>query len=137
MVWPNIIFINYQIYLSLPTHSKICVWNENWWFYEVHFSTLKLNFNDSKYFGTCLCTSSQRNSPSLCCKVVVYSVNYNFCLNQISLNQFWNKISIISISYSCTCMWFQKEFTLLYGQFLTVRCELYQICAKKSWSEFN
>ena len=26
---------------------------------------------------------------------------------------------------------------LLYGQFLTVRCELYQICAKKSWSEFN
>ena len=26
---------------------------------------------------------------------------------------------------------------LLYGQFLIVRCELYQICAKKSWSEFN
>ena len=23
------------------------------------------------------------------------------------------------------------------SQFLTVRCELYQICAKKSWSEFN
>ena len=50
---------------------------------------------------------------SLCCKVVVYSVNYSFCLNQISLNQFWNRISIISISYSCTCMWLQKEFTLL------------------------
>ena len=90
-----------------------------------------------KYFGTCLCTSSQRNSPSLCCKVVVYSVNYSFCLKQISLNQFWNRISIISISYSCTSMWLQKEFTLLHGQFLTVRCEHYQICVKKSWSEFN
>ena len=90
-----------------------------------------------KYFGTCLCTSSQRNSPSLCCKVVVYSVNYSFCLKQISLNQFWNRISIISISYSCTSMWLQKELTLLHGQFLTVRCEHYQICVKKSWSEFN
>ena len=90
-----------------------------------------------KYFGTCLCTSSQRNSPSLCCKVVVYSVNYSFCLKQISLNQFWNRISIIWISYSCTSMWLQKEFTLLHGQFLTVRCEHYQICVKKSWSEFN
>ena len=34
-------------------------------------------------------------------------------------------------------MWLQKELTLLHGQFLTVRCEHYQICVKKSWSEFN
>ena len=86
---------------------------------------------------TYVLTSSHKAAPSLGCKVVVYSVNYNFCLNQISLNQFWNRISIISISYSCTSMWLQKEFTLLHGQFLTVRCEHYQICVKKSWSEFN
>ena len=32
---------------SAVSISKPLPWNENWWFYEVHFSTLKLNFNDS------------------------------------------------------------------------------------------
>ena len=70
-------------------------------------------------------------APSLCCKVLVYSVNYNFCLNKISLN-FYRIISETAFPFSqshtavFTCG-FNQEFTLLYGQFLTVWCQNCQV----------
>ena len=80
-------------------------------------------------------------APSLCCKVLVYSVNYNFCLNQISLNFYKiNSEAAFPFSQSHTVVDacdIKKEVTLLYGLFLTLRCKLYQKGVKKSWSEFS
>ena len=75
-------------------------------------------------------------APSLCCKVLVYSVNYNFCLNQISLNFYKiNSEAAFPFSQSHTVVDacdIKKEVTLLYGLFLTLRCKLYQKGVKKS-----
>ena len=68
-----------------------------------------------------------RVAPSLCCKFLVYSVNYNFCLNKISLNFYRiNSETAFPFSQSHTAVFacgFNQEFTLLYGQFLTVWCQ--------------
>ena len=59
--------------------------------------------------------------------VLVYSVNYNFCLNKISLNFYRiNSETAFPFSQSHTAVFacgFNQEFTLLYGQFLTVWCQ--------------
>ena len=90
---------------------------------------------------TYVLTSSHKAAPSLGCKVVVYSVNYNFCLNQISLNFYKiNSEAAFPFSQSHTVVDacdIKKEVTLLYGLFLTLRCKLYQKGVKKSWSEFS
>ena len=80
--------------------------------------------------------SPQRVSPFLCCSVVVYSVNYNFYLNQISLNFYRiNSETAFSLSQSHTAVDAcdsKKEFLLLYGLFLAARCELSQEGVTKS-----
>jgi hypothetical protein len=85
---------------------------------------------------TYVLTSSHKAAPSLGCKVVVYSVNYNFCLNQISLNFYKiNSEAAFPFSQSHTVVDacdIKKEVTLLYGLFLTLRCKLYQKGVKKS-----
>ena len=108
---------------------KYCIWNVE---RSKYLNTLVLTY---------VLTSSHKAAPSLGCKVVVYSVNYNFCLNQISLNFYKiNSEAAFPFSQSHTVVDacdIKKEVTLLYGLFLTLRCKLYQKGVKKSWSEFS
>ena len=65
----------------------------------------------------------------------LYSVNYNFCLNKISLNFYRiNSETVFPFSQSHTAVFacgFNQEFNLLYGQFLTVWCQNCQAGAKQ------
>ena len=85
MAWPNIIFINYQICLTLP----IFVWRKNWWFYVGHiFKSYRVanKFSDtlnelfvvnwliSKTFGEN--TKWELASSSHYLKILVKSINH-------------------------------------------------------------
>ena len=56
---------------SAVSISKPLPWNENWWFYEVHFSTLMVDLNDSSRSNK-RCMNTASRSIAITIRVILF-----------------------------------------------------------------